>query len=121
MKELDINRDFTEITDEDLDGIIREYKQQRPTAGLSYIMGYLRSEKLHIQRWRVAASHNRVSPLAAELNGAEAIQRRTYWVKRPNSLWHCDGYHKLIKYGFVVHGFADGHDRVVSKILTEIL
>lgn len=116
MKKLNINREFTEITDEDLDGIIREYKQLRPTPGLSYIIGYLRSHDLYIQRWRVAASHQRVSPLAADVNGADAIQRRTYWVKRPNSLWHCDGHHKLIKYGFVIHAFIDGHDRVVSKI-----
>lgn len=114
MKEHNVSRAFTEISDDDLDQIIREYKLQRPTAGFSYIMGYLRSHGLHIQGWRVVQSHRRVSPLAADIHLQDAIERRRYWVQRPNSLWHCDGHHKLIKYGFVTHAFIDGYDRLVS-------
>lgn len=30
---------------------------------------------------------------------------------------HLDGYHKLIRYGVVIHGMTDGYSRVVSDAL----
>lgn len=32
------------------------------------------------------------------------ISRRAYCVPGPNSLWHIDGHHSLISWGFVIHG-----------------
>ncbi|KAJ7900776.1 hypothetical protein B0H13DRAFT_1560470, partial [Mycena leptocephala] len=37
------------------------------------------------------------------------IRRRTYSVPGPNSLWHHDGQHGLIRWGIVIHGFIDGY------------
>ncbi len=34
---------------------------------------------------------------------------------RPNSVWHIDGHHKLIRWGIVVHGMVDGFCRTVSN------
>ena len=31
----------------------------------------------------------------------------------PNSLWHVDGYHKLIRWKIVIHGGIDGFSREV--------
>lgn len=36
-----------------------------------------------------------------------------YNVGGPNHLWHLDGYHKLIKWGFVIHGCIDGFSRSI--------
>lgn len=36
------------------------------------------------------------------------IARRVYKVAGPNSLWHHDGWHRLVLFGFVVHAFIDG-------------
>jgi len=41
------------------------------------------------------------------------IQRWKYFSSQPNTLWHCDGHHKLIKYGFIIHGFIDGNCHMV--------
>ena len=30
----------------------------------------------------------------------------------PNSVWHLDGYHKLIRWGIVIHGAVDGYSRL---------
>lgn len=30
----------------------------------------------------------------------------------PNSLWHIDGYHKLIRWRIVIHGGVDGYSRI---------
>lgn len=32
----------------------------------------------------------------------------------PNSLWHIDGHHSLIRRGFVVHGGIDGFSRMIT-------
>ncbi|KIO17819.1 hypothetical protein M407DRAFT_49449, partial [Tulasnella calospora MUT 4182] len=42
-----------------------------------------------------------------------AIVRRSYYVPFPNSLWHIDGHHKLIRWKIVTHGGVDGKTRVV--------
>ena len=44
------------------------------------------------------------------------ILRRSYSVLGPNSLWHLDGNHKLIKYRIVIHGGIDGFSRVVTYL-----
>ncbi|KAK7020914.1 hypothetical protein R3P38DRAFT_3197407 [Favolaschia claudopus] len=35
-------------------------------------------------------------------------------VPRSIHLWHCDGHHKLILWGFVIHGFVDGYCRTIT-------
>jgi len=40
----------------------------------------------------------------------------------PNSLWHIDGHHSLIRWGFVVHGCVDGffnHDDYIFKMFNQ--
>ena len=41
------------------------------------------------------------------------IYRRKYSVPTPNSLWHIDGSHKLIRYRLVVHVCLDGYSRLI--------
>ncbi|TFK84419.1 hypothetical protein K466DRAFT_553601 [Polyporus arcularius HHB13444] len=47
----------------------------------------------------------------------KTIDRRVYSVPYPNYLWHIDGHHKLIRWGIVIHGGADGYDRMVSALV----
>ena len=39
------------------------------------------------------------------------VSRRTYQVPWPNSLWHLDGHHSLIRWKIVMHGCIDGFSR----------
>ena len=39
--------------------------------------------------------------------------RRPYSVPGPNSLWHIDGHHKLIRWRIVTHGGIDGYSRLI--------
>ena len=39
------------------------------------------------------------------------MSRRVYFVPWPNSLWHLDGHHSLIRWGFIIHGCIDGYSR----------
>ena len=39
------------------------------------------------------------------------VSRQTYQVPWPNSLWHLDGHHSLIRWKIVIHGCIDGFSR----------
>nr|XP_055035227.1 uncharacterized protein LOC129423108 [Misgurnus anguillicaudatus] len=45
---------------------------------------------------------------------ASRLHRRTYRVAGPNSLWHLEGNHKLIRWRIVIHGAIDGFSRLVT-------
>jgi hypothetical protein len=114
MTESGLSRVFTELNDNVLDGILRVFKLEKPDSGFRYALGFLRSHGIRIQQQRVIQSLRRVDPIGRILRARRTVHRRKYRVARPNSLWHCDGHHKLIAWGFVIHGFIDGYCRTVN-------
>lgn len=106
---------FTEISDEDLDLLVRDYKLRHPNTGIRYLRGNMLLQHFRIQRSRIIESINRVDTLAKQLRKDTTIKRREYHSARPNALWHLDGHHKLIQWGIVIHGVSDGCDRIVCK------
>jgi hypothetical protein len=112
MKEAGIKKTYSNITDAELDTLVRGYKAAKPTAGRRYTIGFLRNQGLRVQKERVRKSLARVDGLG-QLLRKKKIRRRTYSVPRPNYLWHGDGHHKLIWWGIVIHGFIDGYCRTV--------
>lgn len=113
LKEHDLSTAFSNLTDDELDHLIKRFRLNRPDSGQSYAIGFVRSKKHKVQRRRVLAAMQRVNPLGVLLRKKKKIVRRDYTAKRPNSMRHMDGYHKLIRYGVVVHGFIDGNSRLV--------
>ena len=106
---------WSDISDYQLDTIIRGYTSRHGvTTGQSYIIGYVRSLGYLVQRDRVRAAINRVDPENTALRWAVVITRRVYSVPWPNSLWHIDGHHSLIRWGFVIHGCIDGFSRIIT-------
>jgi hypothetical protein len=68
IQETDSNFRYDEITDEELDALVRKYYQENPTGGRAYIIGRLRAaHALRIQRHRVMSSMKRVDPLGQGL------------------------------------------------------
>ena len=49
-------------------------------------------------------SISRVDPNGVQMRCRRVLHRRKYAVSYPNALWHIDGYHKLIRWRFVIHG-----------------
>lgn len=115
MKLYSIDRRWSNITDGQLDTLLRAYRLHRPESGLQYIMGFIRKYGLRIQRIRLKEAIVRVDGPRVWVRRRITIKRRHYKVPRPNALWHCDGHHKLIRWGFVIHGFIDGFCRTVSS------
>ena len=109
-----LTRSFAPLSDDDLDTILRAFKVENPNSGLRYALGFLKQNGVHIQKSRVRLSLRRIDGLRQALRNHAAINRREYVVPYPNYLWHIDGRHKLIRWAIVIHGGADGFDRVVS-------
>ena len=117
-QELGIETGYSDISDSDLDDLVREYRQENPTGGRAYVIGHLRAmHSLRIQRQRVSASIDHIDHLGQGMKkqiGKEK-KRTKYEVPRPNALWHIDGHHKLILWGIVIHGVTDGYSRKVRN------
>lgn len=104
---------YTDISDHDLDNIVFEFQQRHPRSGQGLVQGFLSSVGVHVQRHRVRGAISRVDPLGSVLRRRQPVTRRRYNVPGPNSLWHIDGHHSLIRWGFVVHGGIDGFSRLI--------
>ena len=53
----------------------------------------------------------RVGPDNRILRWGVVVSRRVYYAPQPNSGWHLDGHHSLIRWGLVIHGCIDGFSR----------
>ena len=105
---------FSDMSDNELDGILKEcISRHGETTGQTLIMGHLCSLGLRIQRKRVRKSLVRIDPKNSALRMGIVVHRRKYYVPWPNSLWHLDGHHPLIRWGLVIHGCIDGYSRRV--------
>ena len=114
---LGVDNGFSNIPDNELDRVIRDFLQQKEhTTGSGYVIGHVRRKGIRVQRHRIRASINRVDRLGRTMRRIERdkTSRRSYYVSQPNALWHMDGHHKLIAWGIVIHGCCDGCSRTVS-------
>jgi hypothetical protein len=77
----------SDISDEDLSEMIREFRQDNPDVGASMAAGLLRARGYRVVRVRDALRNS--DPLSAALRWPGGItRRRVYFVAGPNSLWH---------------------------------
>ena len=113
MKEYNIHREFTPLTDSELDYSILEITRLFPKCGEKTVSGRLKSSRIIIQRDRVRESMRRTDPLGVQSRCRRILHRRRYKVSSPNALWHIDGYHKLIRWRYVIHGGIDGCSRLM--------
>ncbi|KAF8525655.1 hypothetical protein JB92DRAFT_2593485, partial [Gautieria morchelliformis] len=100
---------FTAISNQGLDKLLTMFKTRRPESGLSYITCFLCRHSIWVPGPRIWESYRRINTLSQVLCRNERILRREYGSPCPNFIWHCDGHHKLIRWGFVIHGFIGGY------------
>ena len=109
---LDEITSYSDLPDGALDEITRHFVRTSPNSGGRSLAGFLRGMGLKVQRKRVRDSLERVDPRGVSSRFRQVLHRRVYNVQMPNSLWHIDGYHKLIKWRIVIHGGIDGYSRL---------
>lgn len=110
---LSVKSHYSSMNDDELDGVVRELKVQFPNSGYRIMDGLLRQKGIRIQQSRVREAMQRTDPNGTVVRFADMVHRRRYHVPGPQSLWHIDGNHKLIRWRIVVHGGIDGFSRLV--------
>uniref|UniRef100_A0A3B3HYF1 Integrase catalytic domain-containing protein n=1 Tax=Oryzias latipes TaxID=8090 RepID=A0A3B3HYF1_ORYLA len=114
MREYGIkHQKFSDISDQELDEVIRAIKSNHPHVGEVMLNGHLRARNSIVQR-HLRYSVQRVDFAGAQSRRTSAVQRRTYSVPFPNYIWHIDGNHKLIRWKLVIHTAIDGYSRFLT-------
>ena len=81
------------------------------TTGQRNVQGWLEANNINTTRDQVRRLMRELDPDGTRLRASVMRKRRVYKVPFPNSLWHIDGQHKLIRWKFVIHGGVDGYSR----------
>mmetsp|Transcript_19384 Transcript_19384/g.43200 ORF Transcript_19384/g.43200 Transcript_19384/m.43200 type:complete len:377 (+) Transcript_19384:26-1156(+) len=102
-----------ELDDAQLDVKVLALNDCNPARGQVTTSGALLALGFRVSRGSVRASLERVDPDGLEARRRRPVKRRVYNVTQPHHLWHQDGWHKLIRYGLVVHGCVDGGTRTI--------
>lgn len=112
MQEFELTQmQWTRISDGELDVFVTQFIEEHLNSGYCMLIGFLRSQGINVQRRRARESLLRLDPVGIQSRLRRILHRRKYSVPGPNSLWHVNGYHKLIRWRIVIHvalmGFLD--------------
>jgi hypothetical protein len=103
-----------QISNETLVEEIIKFAAINPACGEKMRIGYLRGKGIKVTRRRhrqVVQTHDADNHAIRCQRKQKRITRRAYSSPGVNFAWHMDGWHKLVAYGFVVHGCIDGFSR----------
>ena len=89
---------YSDISDHDLDEIVTSIQRQYPNCGYRMMQGHLNGLNHRVQQGRVREAMARTDPEGLASRWCNTVVRRAYPVPSPNSLWHVDGNHRLIRY-----------------------
>ena len=88
---------FTDITEAQLDEVLRNTKTTNPNAGEVILKGILMNKGIKVNREMLRAAIHRVDHEKTAQRRSSVINRRIYCAPHPNSVWHIDGNHKMIR------------------------
>ena len=105
--------DYSSLSSNELDEVVKSIKRDFPNDGEVMLQGHISRLGFKIQRAELRASIHRVDHDNTVLRRSCAIKCRVYSVPRPNTVWHLDGNHKLIRWRLVIHAGVDGFSRMI--------
>lgn len=91
------SNNYSDLSEEELDRMVTEIKEQFPRAGYRQVLAILKSHGVFVREHELRDSVQRYDPLGTSLRWFATIERRQYSVRGPLELWHMDGNHKLIR------------------------
>lgn len=96
---LSIMQFYSNLTDEQLDNLVRSVKARTPHVGYRMMKGILKAMGHRVQWNRVSSSMHRVDSVGvlSRMTRMGCVVRRTYSVQGPLHLVHIDTNHKLIR------------------------
>ena len=71
---------------------------------------------IKVPRQALRDSIHRVDHENTVARQSKVVKRRVYSVEYPNSVWHMDSHHKLIRWRFITHAAVDGFSRTIVYI-----
>ena len=94
-----ISDTYCDMTDDELEQKVSQILQSHPDIGYRSVKAHLFAAGLNMQEKRVRQAMRNVDVEGCLIRRLQLrpVRRRNYKVKAPNSLWHIDGYHKLIR------------------------
>ena len=97
------------ISDDELEVLVHKSLLDFPNSGIRRMKGYLQAKELNIQWERIRSAFWKLDPegMISHSVNSNIIHRRKYYVPRTLFLWHIDGNHKLIRWGFVSYSWRD--------------
>lgn len=99
---LSITAQYSVLSDQDLEEIVQRIQQQFPMCGNKQMQGHLVSMGYRVQQHRVRDTQRRLDPHGSVMRRLHILNRRTYSVPAPLSLYHMNGHHKLIRCVFLI-------------------
>ncbi len=96
--DLSIRETYSSMLDVEVDAVVARVQQQFPTWGNRQMYGHFVSIGIRLPHQRIREAQRRVDPEGSILRQLSSLRRRRYSVPGPQSLWHIDGNHKLIRY-----------------------
>ena len=93
---------------------MRSVKSDHRNDGEVLMQGHLRRLNINVRRQDLRASIYRVDEKNTRLRRASVVRCRMYSADHPNSVWHLDGNHKLIRWRPVTHAAIDGYSRTIT-------
>ena len=90
---------FSDISDSDLDAVVKELKELYPHCGYRILNGLLKAKEILAQQSRVREAVLRCNPKGVAARWlCLSHPSCSYSVSGPLALWYIDGNHKLIRY-----------------------
>ena len=97
LREFNISIPATEISDDDLDSVVRRIHTEFPNAGYRRVLSQLNLRGIKVAQRRVRESMQRTDADGLAIRWLSITPRAVYCVSGPLALWHIDGNHKLIR------------------------
>ena len=105
---------YTDISEHELDHKLSNIKIDHPNIGEVMTAGHLRAQGIKVKRSDLRSSLLRVDPEGVAERRRTRLRHRVYDNPGPNYVWHIDGNHKLVRWGFVIHVAVDGFSRLAT-------
>ena len=109
-------RAFTEISQSELDELLKTIKSTNPNCEEVMIQGSLIHRGIKIPRDMLRAAIHRVDHENTIQRQTSVINRRVYCAPHPNAVWHLDGNHKMIRWRLVIHAGIDSFSRCITYV-----
>ena len=87
---LSVHALYSELTDQELEWVVRDIQSQFPTCGNSQMQGHLLSRGIRVQQYRVTEAQRKVDPIGSVMHRLRTINHRKYEVNGPGALWNID-------------------------------